>query len=156
IMVVPLFEIFASLGLNNKFLSLILADTILTLPLGTWVLVGFFENIPEEIEEAAIIDGASKMTVFYRISMPLTYPAIVTAAILTFFDAWNEYMYAYTFITDQAKWVGSVGVASFIGQFLTDWQAVMASSLIFSILPMVVYISLRKYIVRGVAEGFAK
>lgn len=156
IMVVPLFEIFASLGLNNKFLSLILADTILTLPLGTWVLVGFFENIPGEIEEAAIIDGASRMTVFYRISLPLTYPAIVTAAILTFFDAWNEYMYAYTFITDQAKWVGTVGVASFIGQFLTDWQAVMASSLIFSILPMVVYISLRKYIVRGVAEGFAK
>jgi multiple sugar transport system permease protein len=156
IMVVPLFEIFASVGLNNKLLSLILADSILTLPIGTWILIGFFENIPKEIEEAAIMDGASKMMLFYRISLPLTYPAMVTVAILTFFDAWNEYMYAYTFITDQAKWVGTVGVASFMGQFLTDWQAVMASSLIFSILPMTIYIFLRKYIVRGVSEGFAK
>jgi len=146
IMVVPLFEIFASVGLNNKLLSLILADSILTLPIGTWILIGFFENIPKEIEEAAIMDGASKMMLFYRISLPLTYPAMVTVAILTFFDAWNEYMYAYTFITDQAKWVGTVGVASFMGQFLTDWQAVMASSLIFSILPMTIYIFLRKYI----------
>jgi len=156
IMVVPLFEIFASVGLNNKLLSLILADSILTLPIGTWILIGFFENIPKEIEEAAIMDGASKMMLFYRISLPLTYPAMVTVAILTFFDAWNEYMYAYTFITDQAKWVGTVGVASFMGQFLTDWQAVMASSLIFSVLPMTIYIFLRKYIVRGVSEGFAK
>ncbi len=156
IMVVPLFEIFASVGLNNNLLSLILADSILTLPIGTWILIGFFENIPTEIEEAAIMDGASKMMLFYRISLPLTYPAMVTVAILTFFDAWNEYMYAYTFISDQSKWVGTVGVASFMGQFLTDWQAVMASSLIFSILPMLIYIFLRKYIVRGVSEGFAK
>lgn len=156
IMVVPLFEIFASVGLNNRLLSLILADSILTLPIGTWILIGFFENIPKEIEEAAIMDGASKLMLFYRISLPLTYPAMVTVAILTFFDAWNEYMYAYTFITDQSKWVGTVGVASFMGQFLTDWQAVMASSLIFSILPMAIYIFLRKYIVRGVSEGFAK
>lgn len=156
IMVVPLFEIFASVGLNNRLLSLILADSILTLPIGTWILIGFFENIPKEIEEAAIMDGASKLMLFYRISLPLTYPAMVTVAILTFFDAWNEYMYAYTFITDQSKWVGTVGVASFMGQFMTDWQAVMASSLIFSILPMVIYIFLRKYIVRGVSEGFAK
>lgn len=156
IMVVPLFEIFASVGLNNRLLSLILADSILTLPIGAWILIGFFENIPKEIEEAAIMDGASKLMLFYRISLPLTYPAMVTVAILTFFDAWNEYMYAYTFITDQSKWVGTVGVASFMGQFMTDWQAVMASSFIFSILPMVIYIFLRKYIVRGVSEGFAK
>lgn len=156
IMVVPLFEIFASVGLNNNLLSLILADSILTLPIGTWILIGFFENLPTEIEEAAIMDGASKMMLFYKISLPLTYPAMVTVAILTFFDAWNEYMYAYTFISDQSKWVGTVGVASFMGQFLTDWQAVMASSLIFSILPMLIYIFLRKYIVRGVSEGFAK
>ncbi len=156
IMVVPLFEIFASVGLNNNLLSLILADSILTLPIGTWILIGFFENLPTEIEEAAIMDGASKMMLFYKISLPLTYPAMVTVAILTFFDAWNEYMYAYTFISDQSKWVGTVGVASFMGQFLTDWQAVMASSLIFSIFPMLIYIFLRKYIVRGVSEGFAK
>ncbi len=156
IMVVPLFELFVRFGLNNTFLSLILSNAILTLPLGTWILIGFFENIPSEIEEAALMDGASRMMLFYRISLPLTYPAMVTVAILTFFDAWNEYMYAYTFISEQAKWVGTVGIASFMGQFMTDWQTVMGSSLLFSLLPMTLYIFLRKYIVRGVTEGFAK
>ena len=156
IMVVPLFEIFVNLGLSNTFLSLILSNVILTLPLGTWILVGFFENIPTEIEEAALMDGASRMMLFYRISLPLTYPAMITVAILTFFDAWNEYMYAYTFISEQSKWVGTVGIASFMGQFMTDWQTVMVSSLLFSALPMTLYILLRKYIVRGVTEGFAK
>lgn len=156
IMVVPLFELFIKFGVNDTFLSLILSNTILTLPLGTWILVGFFENIPTEIEEAALMDGASRMMLFYRISLPLTYPALITVAILTFFDAWNEYMYAYTFISNQAKWVGTVGIASFMGQFMTDWQTVMVSSLLFSALPMTLYILLRKFIIRGVTEGFAK
>lgn len=156
IMVVPLFEIFSSSGLINKLLSLILADSILTLPLGTWILIGFFQNVPHEIEEAAIVDGASRLMLFYRINVPLVYPAMVTVAIMAFFDTWNEYMYAYTFITDQAKWVGTVGIASFMGQFLTDWQTVMASSFLFSIAPMLIYLFLRKHIVRGVAEGFSK
>lgn len=156
IMVVPLFEIFVKMGLNNKLLSLILANTILSLPIGTWILTGFFENLPQEIEEAAIMDGATRAMLFYRISLPLTYPALITVSILTFFDAWNEYMYAYTFISDQSNWVGTVGIASFMGQFLTDWQQVMASSFVFSLIPMTLYILLRKYIVRGVTEGFAK
>jgi ABC-type glycerol-3-phosphate transport system permease component len=156
IMVVPLFEIFVGVGLSNRLLSLILANTILSLPIGTWILTGFFENLPREIEEAAIVDGATRMMLFYKISLPLTYPALITVSILTFFDAWNEYMYAYTFISDQSKWVGTVGIASFMGQFLTDWQQVMASSFVFSLIPTALYIMLRKYIVRGVTEGFAK
>lgn len=156
IMVVPLFEIFKSVNLINNLSSIILADIILTLPLATWILVGFFENIPTEIEEAAVIDGASRMMLFFKISVPLTYPAMVTVSIITFFDAWNEYMYGSTFIYNQDKWVGTVGVASFIGQFLTDWQAMMISSLLFSFIPMIVYVFFRKYIIRGVSEGFAK
>ena len=156
IMVVPLFEIFASIGVINRLLSLILADTILTLPLGTWILIGFFENIPREIEEAAFMDGVSKIGLFFRISLPLTYPALITVAIITFFDAWNEYMYAYSFIISQSKWVGTVGIASFMGQFLTDWQGLMVASMIFSLFPMGIYIFLRSFIVRGVSEGFSK
>ena len=94
IMVVPLFEIFASVGLTNNLLSLIFADSILTLPLGTWILIGFFQNIPREIEEAAIVDGASRTMLFYKISLPLTVPAMITVAIMAFFFILNEYMYA--------------------------------------------------------------
>ncbi len=156
IMVVPLFEIFASSGMIDNLFSLILSNTILTLPLGTWILIGFFENIPKSIEEAAQMDGVSKIGLFFRINIPLIIPALITVAIIIFFDTWNEYMYAYSFITSQAKWVGTVGVASLIGQFRTDWQGLMITSMLFSVLPMIIYIFLRNYIVRGVAEGFTK
>ncbi|MCF7944648.1 MAG: carbohydrate ABC transporter permease [Spirochaetia bacterium] len=156
IMVVPLFEIFASAGMIDRLFSLILSNTILTLPLGTWILIGFFENIPQSIEEAALMDGVSKFGLFFKINVPLIYPALVTVAIIIFFDTWNEYMYAYSFITSQENWVGTVGVASLIGQFRTDWQGLMITSLLFSIFPMTIYIFLRNYIVRGVSEGFAK
>jgi multiple sugar transport system permease protein len=156
IIVVPLFELFVKFGLYNSYLSLILSNAILSLPLGSWILVGFFENISPEIEEAALIDGASRMALFYRISLPLTYPAIITVSIVTFFDAWNEYMFARTFIVDKVKWVGTTGLASFMGEFMTDWQAVMVSSLLFSFIPMMLYILLRKHIIRGVTEGFSK
>ena len=156
IMVVPLFEIFASGGMIDNLFSLILSNTILTLPLGTWILIGFFENIPKSIEEAAQMDGVSRIGLFFRINIPLITPALITVAIIIFFDTWNEYMYAYSFITSQSKWLGTVGVASLIGQFRTDWQGLMITSMLFSILPMGIYIFLRKYIVRGVAEGFTK
>lgn len=156
IMVVPLFEIFASGGMIDNLFSLILSNTILTLPLGTWILIGFFENIPKSIEEAAQMDGVSRIGLFFRINIPLITPALITVAIIIFFDTWNEYMYAYSFITSQAKWVGTVGVASLIGQFRTDWQGLMITSMLFSVFPMVIYIFLRNYIVRGVAEGFTK
>lgn len=156
ILVVPLYQIFAATGYIDSLWALILADSILTLPLATWIMVGFFENIPREIEESAVIDGASGMMVFYRINLPLTYPALITISILNFFEVWNEYMYGYTFISDQHKWVGTVGLASYKAQYLTDWQAILDSSVVFCILPMLIYIFLRKYIVRGVAEGFTK
>lgn len=156
IIIVPLFELFVKFGLYNSYLSVILSNAILSLPLGTWILVGFFENIAPEIEDAALIDGASRMALFYRISLPLTYPAIITVSIITFFDAWNEYMFARTFIVDKVKWVGTTGLSSFMGEYITDWQAVMVSSLLFSFIPMMLYIFLRKYIIRGVTEGFAK
>lgn len=156
IMVVPLFEIFASIRMIDNLFSLILSNTILTLPLGTWILIGFFENIPKSIEEAAQMDGVSRIGLFFRINIPLIIPALITVAIIIFFDTWNEYMYAYSFITSQSKWVGTVGVASLIGQFRTDWQGLMITSMLFSVLPMVIYIFLRNYIVRGVAEGFTK
>jgi multiple sugar transport system permease protein len=156
ILVVPLYEMFARFGLIDNLIALVLANCILILPLATWIMVGFFEKIPHELEESAVIDGASRMILFTHINLPLTYPALVTILILNFFDIWNEYMYAYTFIIDQNKWMGTVGLASLQGQFITDWQAIMNASVLYCIPPLLIYLLLRKYIVRGIAEGFGK
>jgi len=156
VLVVPLFEIFRRLGLINTLVGLVLADALLTLPIAAFVLIGFFEGLPREIEEAATIDGCSKFAIFFRIALPLVRPALFTVGILIFFDAWNEYMFAYTLVTRQELWVGTVGLASFIGQFYIDWQGMLAHAVLFGILPMMVYLFCRRYIVRGIAEGFGK
>ena len=154
LLVVPLFVIFRTAGLINNFISLILADSILTLPLAAWVLVGFFENLPDELSEAARIDGCSRYGVFFRIALPLTKPAIVTVSLFTFYDVWNEYLFGVTFMTDQSKWVGSVGLASFVGQFVMRWKPMMTHSLLFSIIPLVIYFFARNQILKGAAQGF--
>jgi len=154
LLVVPLFVIFRTAGLINNFISLILADSILTLPLVAWVLVGFFENLPDELSEAARIDGCSRYGVFFRVALPLTKPAIITVSLFTFYDVWNEYLFGVTFMTSQSKWVGSVGLASFVGQFVMRWKPMMTHSLLFSIIPLIVYFIARNQILKGAAQGF--
>lgn len=156
LLVVPLFEIFRVGHLINNYISLILADSVITLPMSTWILMGFFEGVPREIEEAGLVDGCNRYSVFFRVALPLVRPALVTVAILTFYDAWNEYLFAATFITKQELWLGTVGLGSFMGQFYVDWRAMMSHSLLFAILPISIYLVFRRFIVRGIAEGFAK
>jgi multiple sugar transport system permease protein len=154
LIIVPLYFIFKEVHLIDTYLCLILADTILTMPLSTWILTGFFEKLPHELTEAARLDGCSNYGIFMRIALPLTMPALVTVAILTFFDTWNEFIFAVTFIVSEDNWVGSIGLSSFIGQFSLSWRAMMAHSLVFAILPLGVYLLFRNFIVRGIAEGF--
>jgi ABC-type glycerol-3-phosphate transport system permease component len=156
IFVVPLFEIFRVAGLIDTFLALILADSIITLPISTWILMGFFEGVPKEIEEVALVDGCTRYGVFFRIALPIVRPAMVTVAILIFYEAWNEYLFARTLITKQSLWVGTVGLGSFLGQFQLDWRGIMANAIYFAILPLAMYIGFRGLIVRGIAEGFSK
>jgi len=154
--VVPLFEIFRLVNLINSYFALILADSIITLPISTWILMGFFEGVPKEIEEVALVDGCTRYGVFFRIALPTVRPAMVTVAILVFYEAWNEYLFALTLITKQELWLGTVGLGSFLGQFQTDWRGIMANSILFAALPIVLYLFFRRFIVRGIAEGFSK
>lgn len=156
LLLVPLFEIFRTVHLINNYVSLVLADSVITLPMSTWILMGFFEGVPREIEEAAVVDGCNRYDVFFKVALPLVRPGLVTVAILTFYDAWNEYLFAVTFITKQELWLGTVGLGAFMGQFYVDWRPMMAHSLLFAILPIIIYLIFRRFIVRGIAEGFAK
>ncbi|BAS27849.1 carbohydrate ABC transporter permease [Limnochorda pilosa] len=156
LLVTPMFRIFSNLGWINTLGVLILADTALTLPLSTWILVRFFERVPKELEEAALIDGSSRMGVYRRIVLPLASPALVTVAILTFFDAWNEYIFGYTFTNTAQNWVASVGLSSFMGQFLIEWRSLMIMTSIFILLPVAFYVIFERYIVSGLVEGALK
>jgi len=154
LIIVPLYYIFQEVNLIGTLLCLILADTILTMPLSTWILTGFFEKLPQEVSEAARVDGCTNYGIFFRIALPLTMPALVTVAILTFFDVWNEFIFAVTFIVSEENWLGTIGLSSFVGQFSLSWRAMMAHSLIFAVLPILIYLLFRNFIVRGIAEGF--
>lgn len=156
LIVAPMYLLLSKVGLINTFWALIISDLALTLPLSTWILKSFFEMLPKEIFEAAKIDGCSEFGIFINIAIPLVKPALATIAILTAFNVWNEFLFASTYISDPAKWVVSTGLSSYIGQFLTSWNDIMANTLIFAIIPMVTYFLLHRYIVGGITKGAIK
>lgn len=156
LLIVPLFTLFREYRLINTYMSVILADTILTLPLSAWILKGFFEKVPNELGEAALVDGCNRYQVFYKIALPITVPVLLVVGVITFFDAWNEYIFASTFLTDKEHWAISVGLASFRGQFHVDWREMMSYSFLGAIPPIIFYLIFRRRIVSGLVTGFLK
>jgi len=156
LVIVPLYMIFNRVGLYDNLLALVLADTILTLPFSTWILFSFFEKIQKELLEAAIIDGCSHYMVFWHIAVPIIRPALLTVGLITFFDTWNEFLYALTFISSEGKWVGSVGLSSFIGEFVISWRSMLAHSVFFAAPPILLYLIFRRQIVEGIEAGLGK
>jgi len=154
LIIVPLYHIFSFFGIIDTFVCLVLVDAIITLPLSVWILEGFFEKIPWEIQEAAQIDGCTKYGVFYHIALPIILPVLLTICIITFYDIWNEFLFATTFITSKSKWLGTVGLSSFICQQIFSWRLMLAHAMLFTLLPMGFYLVFRNRIVRGIAEGF--
>jgi len=156
LIIVPLYTIFASLRLSNTFRGLIIADVGIVLAFVTWILKGFFDEIPKELEEAALLDGCSRFGAFLRVTLPLASPAIISVAIITFFDTWNEYMFGLTLITSPEKWVGTVGIASFVGQIAVLWDQMLAGAALFCAVPLLFFFLLQRYIVRGLTAGALK
>lgn len=154
LIIVPLYYIFKNVGLINTHVALILSDSVLTLPFSTWILTGFFEKVPNEIRDAALIDGCSNFAVFYRVILPITKPILFTVGLITFFDVWNEYLFAATFITKEVRWVGTAGLAAFIGEHGISWRALLANSAVFALLPIILYLIFRRTVIKGIAEGF--
>ncbi|MGO4837677.1 carbohydrate ABC transporter permease, partial [Rhizobiaceae sp. 2RAB30] len=151
-----LFEAVRALGLYNSLWSLVLAYMIFTLPFTTWVLTTFMRDLPAEIEEAAIVDGASPFTIVTRIFLPLMWPAMASTGLLAFIAAWNEFLFAVTFITDPALRPLTTGVFTFVGRTETQWNYLMAASAI-SILPVFIgFLLVQRRLVSGLAAGAVK
>ncbi|MBI1776033.1 MAG: carbohydrate ABC transporter permease [Proteobacteria bacterium] len=156
VFLMPLFIMMRWLRLVNTEASLILTYLTFGLPLSIWLLKGFYDNIPVELEQAARIDGASRFQAFIQVVMPLSSPGIIATAIYSFILAWNEYVYALTFLNDKSKLTLSVGLQRFFTEYATNWPGLMAASFIMSVPVVVAFLILQKYFVRALTEGAIK
>lgn len=156
IIVVPLYALFAILGLLNGLGGLVLANTAFAMPVAVWIVKSAMDGVPYEIEEAARVDGCPRFGILMRIMAPLTAPAIAAAAVITFFDGWNEYLFAATFIRDEELWTASKGLSSFIGEFITPLGTVFSASIVFTIPAVVFFLLMQRRIVSGLTAGSVK
>jgi multiple sugar transport system permease protein len=156
ILFIPLYAQMRNLGLANSLGGLIAAYPSFTVPFVTWLLMGYFESIPEELEEAAMIDGATRFGAFYRIVLPLSAPGVLAAGLYAFTQAWNEFLYALVFITDGKLRTLPVGLASFITGDVYGWGSLMSGAVLTTLPVIAAYIYLQKYMVEGLTAGSVK
>jgi multiple sugar transport system permease protein len=156
VFLMPLFIMMRFIHLVNTQSSLILTYLTFGLPLSIWLLKGFYDNIPIELEHAARIDGATRFQAFIRVIMPLSAPGIIATAIYSFITAWNEYVYALTFLNDDSKLTLPVGLQRFFTEYATNWPGLMAASFIMSVPVVALFLILQKYFVRALTEGAVK
>jgi len=156
ILFIPLYAQIRSLGLSNSLTGLVTAYPSFTVPFVTWLLMGYFESIPEELEEAAMIDGATRFGAFRRVILPLSAPGVLAAALYAFTQSWNEFLYALVFITDGRLRTLPVGLASFITGDVYGWGYLMAGAVLTTLPVIAAYIYLQKYMVEGLTAGSVK
>ena len=156
VFLIPLFILMRRLGLVDQYASLILTYLTFGLPLSIWLLKGFFDNIPPELERAARIDGATRFQAFRLIVMPLSSPGIIATAIYAFIQGWNEYVYAFTFINSEEKMTMPVGLQKFFTEYASNWPGLMAASFIMSVPVVVLFLLLQRHFVQALTEGAVK
>jgi len=156
LLIVPYFQLMSALGLVDTYLALILAYCSFALPFSVWMLIGFFRSIPWEIDEAAIMDGASRLQAFARVILPLARPGLAAAALFTFIIAWNSYVWALVLTTDPRMFVMSLGVANLVGEYRVQWNELMAASVIAAAPVMVLYACLNRHLVGAITAGAVK
>lgn len=155
-LVIPLFLQVRSLELLNTLLGLTVVYIAFSLPFAIWTLRGFVAAVPVELEEAAYVDGASWTRMFWSVLMPLVAPGIVATSVFSFIMAWNEFIFALTFMADQDKYTVAVGLRRFFGQYGTDWGAVMAGSTLITVPVMVFFVLVQRRLTSGLVAGAVK
>ncbi len=156
LLLIPLFIIFKTMRLIDTPFSVILAYTAWNLPFSIWMLKGFFDSIPFDLEESAMVDGCSQFISYWRIVLPISAPGISTVGIFTFVNSWNEYMLASIFLRrDEIKTI-TVGLEKFTQQYETDWAGLMSASTIATIPTLIFLLFAQKYLIQGLTAGAVK
>jgi multiple sugar transport system permease protein len=156
LLLLPIYMIFRSFGLINSHAGIILAYTTFSLPVCIWMLKGYFDSVPIEIEESATIDGCSRMGILLRMTMPLALPGFVATSIFAFIQSWDEFVYVFLLLTSEAKWLLSIGLFSLIGEYTTPWNWVMAVAATYTLPAVVLFLFLQRYLVSGATSGAVK
>lgn len=156
LLVIPLFVVLSKIGLTDSLFGLVIAYSTLNLPFVVWLLRGYFLSIPSEIEDAALVDGCTRIGVLVRIVLPTAAPGLAAAATLAFVNAWNEFLFAYVLISDDSRRVLAVGLSAYIDQFSTDYSGLFAMATLTTLPVVVVFMVFQRYLVGGLAAGAVK
>ena len=156
LLIIPLYVIMGNLQLLDTRIGLVAAYCTFSVPFCTWMMKGFFDTIPISLEEAARVDGAGRFRNFSTVVLPLTVPGLVATGIFSFINGWNEYLFASTFMKSYENWTLPVGIASFQGQYTTNWGTLMAGAVLITIPVVILFLLLQKHLVSGMTAGAVK
>lgn len=156
VLLITLYLVFSAYGLLNTYLALILSFTTFTLPLCIWMLKGFFDNIPDELLEAAKVDGAGQGSIIHRILLPVSLPGLVATGLFAFVRGWNDFIFALTLAGPAKQTLPPGLVNTYLGEFQSAWPDLMAASLVVSLPVVLGFVFLQRYLVAGLASGAVK
>jgi multiple sugar transport system permease protein len=156
VLVIPFLRFLRVLKLVNSHAGLILVYLTLTTPIAIWFLIGFFEKIPASLEDAAMIDGCSRMQTLFRVILPIMRPGISAVAIYAFFLAWNEFMFALSYLSTANTLTLPIFLGRFVGQYQTRWGELFAGSVISYLVPLAAFAFLQKHFVAALVKGAVK
>ena len=156
VMAIPLYILLDELSLLDSLTGLALVYATTAIPFCTWNLKGYFDTIPRDLEEAALMDGASRFVTFTRIILPLARPALVVTALFSFMTAWNEFILAATFMGDERSFTLPVVLQGYVGDFGTEWGRFAAGAILVSVPVMALFFALQRSLVEGLTAGGVK
>jgi multiple sugar transport system permease protein len=153
---IPLYRTLTSLQLIDSYGALIFTYPTFLMPFATWVMLGYYRSIPEDLEDAAMIDGATRLGAFWRVTLPLAAPALLSVTLFAFTNAWNEFLFAFVFITSEQLFTLPVGLQQLVFGDIYPWGQLMAASLMMALPVVAIYIYAQKYMVEGLTAGSVK
>jgi len=156
ILVTPIFIIFFFLGLSNSYSGLILIYIAVAIPFTTYMLFGYLEAVPKEIDDAAVIDGCSTLRTLFYVIVPIAVPGLVASATHAFIVAWNEFLFALTLITTTEKKTAPVALATFFGEYGANWGEVLAAATVTTIPTLIFFLLLQRHLLKGLTAGSVK
>jgi multiple sugar transport system permease protein len=154
--VVPELQFFRELHWTNNLLALGVLYAAFNVPLGCWILTSSFDSVPSEVVDASLVDGCGRIRVLFRILLPLSKPGVVAVAIVAFFGSWNDYLFAAAFITNQSMYTAGLGISTFITDQSIKLDQLEAAGVVFALLPILLYLTVQRHVVRGLTAGAIK
>lgn len=155
-LLIPVYLMLARLGMINHYNGLVLAYSVSSVPFSIWILKGYYDTVPYDLEESAMIDGCSRLQAFWQIVLPLSTPALAIVFLFNFMQAWSEFVVAYRIITKEALWTWPIGINAMQGQFTKEWGMYAAASLLITIPVLGLFLYSSKWLISGLTLGSVK